>query len=48
MQKPVLIAYPNSDAACALRQLADEISEWPPSSLLGGKYQVLFRAFSRV
>lgn len=36
MQKPLLIAYPNSLAALALRQLVDEVSDWPPSSMLGG------------
>ncbi len=36
MQRPVLIAYPDSAAALALRQLADEVSDWPPSALLGG------------
>jgi len=36
MQKPTLIAYPDSAAALALRRLAEEICEWPPSLLLGG------------
>ncbi|KTD10755.1 flagellar synthesis regulator [Legionella gratiana] len=36
IQKPVLIAYPESASALALKRLAEEISEWSPSSLLGG------------
>jgi flagellar biosynthesis protein FlhG len=36
MQQPVLIAYPNSQAAQAFRQVAEDVSEWPTSYLLGG------------
>lgn len=36
IQKPVLIAYPKSVAALSLKRLAEEVSEWSPSSLLGG------------
>lgn len=36
MQQPVLIAYPNSQVAQAFRQLVEEVSDWPPTCLLGG------------
>ncbi|CEG56478.1 MinD/ParA family protein [Legionella fallonii] len=35
-QKPVLMAYPESDATAALRDLAENVSNWPFKSLLGG------------
>lgn len=35
-QKPVLIAYPDSNAASSLRELADSVSNWPPKPLLNG------------
>ncbi len=36
LQKPVIIAYPESASALSLKRIAEEISEWSPSSLLGG------------
>ncbi|KTD32401.1 flagellar biosynthesis MinD [Legionella moravica] len=36
MQKPVLTAYPDSEASEALRELADTISNWPAKPALGG------------
>ncbi|RUR18872.1 MinD/ParA family protein [Legionella sp. km535] len=36
MQKPVLTAYPDSEASEALRELADTISNWPAKPSLGG------------
>jgi flagellar biosynthesis protein FlhG len=45
MQKAALIAYPDSAAALALRQLADEVSEWPPGSLLGGNTRFFLERF---
>lgn len=35
-QKPVLITYPESQAAKALLQLADTIEDWPVKNALGG------------
>lgn len=35
-QKPVLMAYPDSNATAALRELAENVSNWPFKSLLGG------------
>lgn len=35
-QKPVLMAYPESNAAASIRQLAVGISAWPFESLFGG------------
>ncbi len=35
-QKPVLMAYPDSNATTALRELAENVSNWPFKSLLGG------------
>ncbi|MBN9231176.1 MAG: cobyrinic acid a,c-diamide synthase [Legionella sp. 40-6] len=35
-QKPVLLAYPESQAAQSLRELAYEVSRWPYASSLGG------------
>lgn len=36
MQKPVLTAYPDSEASAALRDLADMVSNWPFKPELGG------------
>lgn len=36
IQKPLLIAYPESSAALSLKQITDEVSEWPPNPYLGG------------
>lgn len=36
MQKPVLVAYPDSPAALVLKQLAEDVAEWVPNPLLGG------------
>jgi flagellar biosynthesis protein FlhG len=35
-QKPVLIAYPESDASASIRELADGVNNWPSKSSLGG------------
>ncbi len=35
-QKPVLMAYPDSNATAALRELAENVNNWPFKSLLGG------------
>lgn len=36
MQKPVITAYPDSDASAAIRELAENVSNWPFRSVLGG------------
>lgn len=35
-QKPVVIAYPDSDAAAYLKELADNVGNWPTKPVLGG------------
>lgn len=35
-QKPVLIAYPDSNASLSLRDIAQSVSDWPLRSLLSG------------
>lgn len=36
MQKPFLTAYPDSEAATAIRELAENVTNWPFKSALGG------------
>lgn len=36
IQKPVLVAYPDSHAAASIRELASGVSKWPFRSSLGG------------